>query len=305
MNERALEPWAHDHVFGQDARRPGESRTWIVIAITGAMMLVEVAAGLAFGSMALLADGLHMASHAAALTLNAFAYYYARRHAKDPRFNFGTGKINSLGGFAGAVLLVVIAFLMAWESLGRLLKPVAIGFDAAIGVAILGLLVNGACMLVLGHEHEDEDEHAHAHDHNLWSAYLHVLADALTSLLAILALAAGKRFGFVWLDPFMGLVGAALVTRWSWALLRATGRVLLDMRAPEALLEAVRAAVEREPGTRLADLHVWSVGPGIYAAELGIVADEPKEPEHYRSLLPARLGLVHVTAAVHRRAAAR
>ncbi len=247
----------HDHVFGQDQVRPGERRTKLVILITATMMIVEIVAGLAFGSMALLADGLHMASHAAALTITAFAYIYARRHAHDRRFSFGTGKVNSLGGFAGALLLVMFALVMAGESFHRLVRPVPIAFNQAIIVAILGLIVNGVSVLILGvgdphssgerHEGEEDDHdshHHHHHDHNLRSAYLHVLADALTSVLAIFALLVGKYLGWNFMDPVMGLVGAALVSRWAIGLLRDTSRVLLDVQAPEPVVAAIREAVE-------------------------------------------------------------
>lgn len=303
MNPQA-QAWAHDHVFGQDKQRPGERRTLIVVAITGVMMIVEIAAGMRFGSMALLADGLHMASHASALAISALAYYYTRRHASDERFAFGTGKINSLAGFASAVLLVGFASVMAWESLGRMLKPVSIGFNQAIFVAALGLAVNAACLFILKsgeHEHGDEGhDHAHHHgDHNLWSAYLHVAADAMTSVLAILALVAGKYWGLSWMDPLMGVLGAMLVVRWSWGLIRASSGVLLDMQAPASLRQAMIAALEADGESRVSDLHVWSVGPGIYAAEIGVVTSAPREPEHYRRLLPADPHLVHASVSVH------
>lgn len=301
MHSETIEPWTHEHAFGQDAVRPGEGRTKAVIVITAAMMLLEIAAGIAFGSMALLADGLHMASHASALTISALAYYYTRKHARDERFNFGTGKINSLAGFASAVLLVGFAVVMAWESCGRLLKPVAIGYRQAIFVAALGLGVNAVCLLILkgaGHEH-DHDEHGHHHDHNLWSAYLHVLADAMTSVLAIVALLAGRYYGLAWMDPLMGILGAVLVAQWSWGLIRSSGHVLLDMQAPLTVRQAVRDAVERD-GDRVVDLHVWAVGPGIYSAEIGMVSAAPREPEYYRRRLSDELALVHVTIQVQR-----
>ena len=200
MSEANHQPWVHSHSFGQERRRPGEIRTLIVIAITGTMMVVEIVAGIAYGSMALLADGLHMASHAVALGINAFAYVYARKHAHDARFSFGTGKVNALGGFTGAILLAGFALMMAWESVDRLIFPVEIVFNSAIVVAVLGLLVNGASVFILDHRHDEHHDdsdghHDHHHDHNLRSAYLHVLADALTSLLAIFALLAAKYFG--------------------------------------------------------------------------------------------------------------
>jgi len=298
----------HSHAFGQDLKRPGESRTLIVIAITTMMMVVEIAAGLAYGSMALLADGLHMASHAAALGIAAFAYIYARRHAHDTRFSFGTGKVNALAGFTSALLLALFALIMAWESLLRLLQPVPIEFGQAIFVAVLGLLVNGLSMLVLGqagqhHDHDHPHEHAHSHghhhgDHNLRAAYLHVLADALTSVLAIVALLAAKYLGWRWMDPLMGIVGAVMVARWSWGLLRTTSGVLLDYQAPPALRRALCAAVEDGSSSRVTDLHLWSIGPGLYAAALIVVSDEPLSAEDYKARLPGGLGLAHVTVEV-------
>jgi cation diffusion facilitator family transporter len=298
----------HDHAFGQDRRRPGERKTLVVIGITAVMMLIEIVAGIAFGSMALLADGLHMASHAAALTINAFAYVYARRHARDVSYSFGTGKVNTLGGFTGAVLLAGFALLMVSESVQRLVSPVPIAFNQAILVAVVGLLVNGLSMLILGHDHHHDHDHDHdhdhahargAHDHNLVSAYLHVLADALTSVLAIVALLAAKYFGFTWMDPLMGIVGAVLVARWSFGLLRDTSAVLLDKNAPPAVCAEVRASIEAVDGNRVADLHVWCIGLDLYAAVLTVVALEPRSPQHYKELLPADLGIVHATIEVH------
>lgn len=328
MEEDALARWRHDHSFGQDRRRPGESRTLLVIAITATMMVVEIAAGVLFGSMALLADGLHMASHAVALGINAYAYAYARRHANDASYSFGTGKVNTLGGFTGAVLLAAFALLMASESVQRLVSPVAIAFDQAIWVAVLGLVVNGVSMLILGHRHGDEDrhhdhdhddddhdhehgghhDHAHGgagHDHNLISAYLHVLADALTSLLAIVALLAAKYFGFAWMDPAMGLVGAALVAHWSFGLVKTTSAVLLDRSAAPAVCAAVTEAIERVDGNRVVDLHVWRIGPNLYSAALTVATPSPRPPEHYKALLPPDLHIVHATIEVHAAAPSR
>ncbi|MHB8901728.1 MAG: CDF family Co(II)/Ni(II) efflux transporter DmeF [Thermoguttaceae bacterium] len=303
----------HDHAFGQDRKRPGEIRTLIVVVLTAAMMVVEIAGGIVYGSMALLADGLHMASHAVALGISMLAYVYARRHAKDQRFSFGTGKVNSLGGFTGAVLLALFALGMAWESVERLLAPIAIQFDQALVVAVLGLLVNGVSVFILGHDegddhhdhqHDHEHEHAHhrgdrhGHDHNLRAAYLHVLADALTSLLAIGALVSGKYFGLFWLDPVMGVVGAILVARWSLGLLVSTARVLLDYQGPADLREEIRQAIEQEGGASVADLHLWQIGPGIYSVAMTIAAADPRPAKHYRELLPKGDGLVHVTIEV-------
>ncbi len=283
----------HEHVFGQDQPRPGERRTRVVIGLTAVTMLVEIAAGLRFGSMALLADGLHMASHTAALGISAFAYAWVRRHAADERFSFGAGKMNALAGFTGAVLLAGFALLMAWESAERLLHPVHVEFGWAIAVAVVGLAVNAVSALLLTHEEE------HGHDHNLRSAYLHVLADAVTSLLAIGALLGGVLFGWTFLDPVMGIVGAAVITRWSVGLLRDSGRVLLDRQAPEALLARIRAAIEARTGDRASDLHVWRISPEGWAAIVAVVSPEPLSPDGYRALLPAGLGLTHVSVEVH------
>lgn len=305
----------HDHAFGQDRVRPGERRTFVVIALTAVTMVVEIAAGMLFGSMALLADGLHMASHAVALSVSAFAYVYARRHARDRRYSFGTGKVNTLAGFTGAVLLAVFSLMMAAESVGRLISPVAIVFNQAILVAVLGLIVNGVSVFVLGadddaehdrhgegHHHADDEaggRHGHRHyDHNLKSAYLHVLADALTSLLAIVALLAAKYLGLVWMDPLMGIVGAVLVARWSYGLLRSSGQVLLDRQAHDGLTRDVRERIEADGDSRVTDLHVWSIGPGIHAAVLTVSAREPATADEYRARLPKQAGLVHVTIEV-------
>jgi cation diffusion facilitator family transporter len=279
-----------------------------VIALTGTMMVVEIAAGILFGSMALLADGLHMASHAVALGINAFAYVYARRHAHNPAFSFGTGKVNALGGFSGAVLLALFALAMAAESVKRFFDPVPIELDQALVVAALGLLVNGASVFILGvgrHGHGPQENSqagaAHAHDHNLTSAYLHVLADALTSLLAIVALLAAKYGGWMWMDPAMGIVGAVLVARWSFGLLRDTSGILLDLQGPRSIRRAIREAIENDRDSQVADLHLWSIGPGIYAAVLAVVAWEPETPDAYRNRIPDSLPVPHVTIEVHRR----
>ena len=299
----------HSHEFGQGEKRPGEVRTIIVIAITATMMVVEIAAGILFGSMALLADGLHMASHAAALSINVFAYVYARLRAHDPRYSFGTGKVNALGGFSGAVLLAMFALIMAWKSVERLISPIEITFNQAILVAVLGLVVNGASVLILGHgdhphRHDDparprDHPNARHHDHNLRSAYLHVLADALTSMLAIFALLAAKYFGMIWMDPAMGILGAALVSRWSIGLLRATSSVLLDRQGPQSIRTAVKNSLEAAGANRVVDLHLWSIGPSIYALIVSVATHDPKSPEYYKQLVPSDLGLAHVTVEVH------
>jgi cation diffusion facilitator family transporter len=306
MRTQTTHPSQHDHIFGQDRVRPGERRTLWVIAITATMMVVEIATGLAYGSMALLADGLHMGSHAAALSIATIAYIYTRRCAADSRFCFGTGKVNAFAGYTSAVLLALFALLMAGESVNRLFNPVDIGFNQAIAVAVLGLIVNGASMIVLGghhdhdHEHHGDHHHHHGHtDHNLRAAYLHVLADALTSVLAIVALLAGKYLGLNWMDPVMGIVGAILVARWSLGLMRDTSGILLDHQAPAHVLEQTRAAIESIDNNQITDLHIWSIGPGIYSATLTVVSDAPRSPEFYKSRIPKHLGIVHAIIEVH------
>ena len=310
MHETNLATWQHSHAFGLDQRKIGERRTLTVALLTAATMVVEVVAGLVFGSMALLADGLHMASHATALGIAVLVYVYARRRAGDSRFAFGTGKVNALGGYTSALLLTGFALYMAIESAMRFLAPVPIAFDQAIFVAVVGLLVNGVSVAILGvtrdehghHHHGDHHDHYphhHGHDHNLRGAYLHVLADALTSVLAIVALVAGKYAGAVWLDPTMGVVGALLVGRWAWSLIRDSSQTLLDRQAPAALRDAIRRSIEGWQDTRVADLHVWSIGPGLYAAELAVVSHNPAPPSAYKRLLPEG-ALAHVTVEVHR-----
>ena len=306
MHTHSLHRWQHDHVFGQDQTKTGERRTLVVIALTVTTMVIEIASGIAFGSMALLADGLHMASHATTLSITAVAYLYARKRARDRRFSFGTGKVNALAGFSSAILLVVFALIMAWESTDRFFNPVDITFNQAIIVAVIGLAVNAASALILG-EHRPEEDHHHAHtdhshdhsDHNLRAAYLHVVADALTSLFAIFALLAGKFLGLVWMDPLMGIVGALLVARWSWGLLRDTSDVLLDRQASAEMCQAVRQAIEHDTDDRVADLHVWCIGPGVFTAALSIVSDNPRPADHYKQLLAGCTGLKHTTVEVH------
>jgi len=304
MHERELHRWQHDHDFGTRVRTRGEQRTRWVVAITLAMMVVEVAAGMVFGSMALLADGWHMGTHAAALGVAVFAYVYARRHAADPRYSFGTGKVGALGGFASATGLAVVAVLIFGESAQRLASPVTIRFDEAIAVACVGLAVNVVCALLLREDHDHahahgETGHAH-HDHNLRGAYLHVLADALTSLLAIAALSTGQLLGWTWMDPVMGLVGSLVIARWSYGLLRDSSRVLLDAELSPTKREAIRDAIESGSDARVADLHVWRVGPRHLAAIVSLVAHAPREPDHYKGLVADQRDLVHVTVEVHR-----
>ena len=297
----------HDHVFlGSDHSR-NERKVWLVIALTASMMVAEIVAGTFYGSMALVADGWHMSTHAGAMLIAALAYAYARRHARDPRFTFGTGKLGDLAGFASAIVLALIALLIGWESFVRLANPVAIGFEQAIAVAVAGLAVNLVSAWLLrddhahhhhGHDHDHHHHEHHAQDNNLRAAYLHVLADALTSILAIVALLLGRSYGWLWADPLMGIVGALVIVRWSWSLVRETGGVLIDA-APEGagLADEIRATLERGE-EHITDLHVWQVGPGHHAAIVALSSPHPKAPSDYKARLAHLGALSHVTVEV-------
>jgi len=296
----------HNFLGGTHARN--EARTRWVIALTVATMVAEIWAGTIFGSMALVADGWHMATHAGALTVTALAYALSRRHAADRRFTWGTGKMGDLAAFTSAVALGLVSILIAWESVERLLEPRPIAYGEAVLVAVIGLAVNLASALLLheGHHHEhghghDHDDHAHhghgGHDRdlNLRAAYLHVLADALTSVLAIAALLAGWKLGWDWMDAAVGLLGALVIARWSVGLAREAGAVLLDMVPDQGLAETVRRRVEAE-GARVRDLHLWRLGPGHLALVLQVEGDRPAE--HYRRRLADLPCLSHVTVEV-------
>jgi len=297
MHVHTLERWHKNHdFFDAEAAAGRQRRVLWVVALTAVAMVVEIGCGMAFGSMALLADGWHMASHAAALGITVFAYAFARRHVDDARFTFGPWEIGVLGGFASAVVLAVVAILLAVESVDRLVWPVGIAFNEAIVVAVVGLVVNLLSAWML---HGDHHGHDHQRDHNLKAAYAHVLADALTSVLAIVALIAGELFGWVWMDAVVGIVGAIVIGRWSLGMLRDTGRTLLDADADTASVEAVRTAIEADADNRIADLHVWRVGPNHLAAMVSLVTHTPQPVEHYKSLLSSVADLVHVTIEVH------
>jgi cation diffusion facilitator family transporter len=274
-----------------------ERRTRIVIGVTAAMMIVEIVVGLMSHSMALLADGWHMSTHVLAFLITAMAYYFARTQAGNARFSFGTGKIGVLGGFTSAVVLSIVAFLMAGESVHRLFVPLEIHFNEAIGVACVGLLVNLGCAVLLADRHHESGPcSSHHEDLNLRAAYLHVLADAFTSVLAITALTGGKFFGWAWLDPVVGVVGSCVVFSWAYTLLRDTSGILLD-RTPASsdLPDEIRRTVESDGDSLVTDLHVWQVGIGKYAAMISVVAHEPKSCDAYRALLRGYDELVHVT----------
>src|SRR5881628_2291061 len=274
-----------------------ERRTRIVIGVTAAMMIVEIVAGLMSRSMALLADGWHMSTHVLAFLITAVAYYFARTQAGNARFSFGTGKVGVLGGFTSAVVLSIVAFLMAGESVHRLFVPLEIHFNEAIGIACLGLLVNLGCAVLLAdRHHQSGGGSSHREDLNLRAAYLHVLADAFTSVLAITALTGGKFFGWSWLDPVVGIVGSIVVFSWAYTLLRDTSGILLDRTPPSSdLPEEIRRAVESDGDSLVTDLHVWQVGTGKFAAIVSIVAHQPKSSDEYRKLLRGHGELVHLT----------
>jgi cation diffusion facilitator family transporter len=304
----------HSHVFLGADHAQNERKTWGVIALCSAMMILEIAGGIIFGSLALVADGLHMSTHATALLIAALAYTYARRRAGDPRFTFGTGKFGDLAGFTSAIILAMIALLIGYEAVSRLFAPIHIDFDQAIPIAVLGLLVNiaSAWLLSGGHSHEQDHAHGpghhHAHPHgtasrdnNLRAAFLHVAADAAVSVLAIIGLSMGKFFGWIWMDPVMGIVGALVIANWSYGLVRDTGGILLDKTSDQKIADSIRSAIETD-GDRLADLHLWRLGPGHLGAILCVVTTEPRSAEFYH----ARLGEVgrfsHVTVEVRTRA---
>lgn len=311
MHAHDLSRWTHHHVFNE-SNPAAERGTRAVMWITAAMMVVEIFAGGWFNSMALLADGWHMSSHAFAIGLSAFAYSAARRYSNDPRFAFGTWKIEILGGFASAIFLLGVAALMIFGSVERIFSPRPIHYQEAIVVAFIGLAVNIVCALILGnahhgHHHSDErQEHSHPHHHdlNLKSAYLHVIADAATSVLAIIALAGGWLYGWSWLDPVMGIVGAMLVAIWAKSLLIETGKVLLDREMDHPVVDEIRAVIapaENLDETRIADLHVWRVGKEAYACAISLVThSETLTPEQVREQLYQHQEIVHATIEIHR-----
>lgn len=296
----------HDHEHGHehehhamlgDAHHTHERRTRLVVALTAVMMVIEIVAGWATGSMALLADGIHMATHVGALGLATLAYGFARRHAANPRFVFGTGKVGDLAGFSSALLLGVFAIGIAVESVGRLFTPGPIAFGEALWIAVLGLLVNLASAALLGgdhgHAHHGDERHAHA-DHNLRSAYLHVLADALTSVMAIVALVAGLYLGWQWLDAAVGVLGALVIAHWSVGLLRDTAAILVDASANPALEARIRVAME-EAGAQVEALRTWRVAPGKFCATLEVSAPAPLTPDAYRARLAGLRELASIT----------
>jgi cation diffusion facilitator family transporter len=308
QRDASLERWRQGRARLPEQHGASERKARLVFVLTVATMVIELVTGWLTGSMALLADGWHMGSHAAALGIAAFAYAFARRHATSERFSFGTGKVGALAGFASALLLAVVALLMAVESVQRLILPVSVHFNEAIAVAVLGLAVNIASVLLLsggaahGHEHDvgeqDHDRHHHHHDHNLRAAYLHVLADALTSVLAILALAAGKWLGWVWMDPTVAIAASVLIGWWAWGLLKGTGQVLLDAADDGSLKSEIVKRIESDADNRVADLRLWRIGGEQRALILSVATHHPRSAEHYKQLLTGMPGLDHVTIEV-------
>jgi cation diffusion facilitator family transporter len=322
-HDHSLDRWRHDHRFDHhDAS--AERRVSIVLALTLVTMAAEIAAGLAFNSMALLADGIHMGTHAGALGIAAFAYRYARSHHQNPQFSFGTGKVASLAGFASAILLAVIALLTAWEAVARLIAPSPIDYGAALAVAVLGLAVNLGSAAILGgngHGHHDAHDHRHHdhghghhahghqahgqsghkhHDHNLRAAYVHVLADAATSLLAIVALLGGRWMGWMVLDPIVALIGCAVIASWAWGLVRDTSAVLLDRTRSLTLHDDIRKAIESDGDSEVADMHIWRVGARAHVAMVTVVTHQARTPDHYKSLIGRIADIDHVTVEVNR-----
>ncbi len=317
----------HRHVFLGEGHERNERRTWTVIVLCTFMMVAEIAGGLLFGSIALVADGLHMSTHASALLLAALAYRYARRHAADDRFSFGTGKLGDLAGFTSAIVLAMIALLIGYEALTRFIWPVPISFNEAIPIAGLGLIVNVASVLLLsggadghahghghghghGHEHDREAAHEHDHEHayvtgaahrdnNLRAAVIHVLADAAVSVLVIVGLLFGRFLGWAWMDPAVGFIGAVVIAAWAYTLVRDTAAILLDMTPDRGMAERMRAMIETD-GDRLTDLHLWRLGPGHLGAIVSVATRQERGPDYYQKLLGRFRALSHVTVEVQR-----
>ena len=302
MHTHDLSQWQHAHEFDQ-GNPAGEKNTRRVLVLTAIMMVTEITAGKLLNSMALLADGWHMATHVTALGLSALAYLLARRYAADPRFAFGTWRMEVLGSFASAIVLAMVALYMAVESVQRFFEPLTIDYRQALVVAVIGLAVNLLSALLLkGHDHgHHHDDHHHDHaDLNLRSAYIHVIADATTSVLAIGALLGGMFCQWAWLDPLMGIVGSGVISVWALGLLRQTSRVLLDREMDHEVVGEVREALEADGDTQLSDLHVWRVGKVRFACVVAVVSANPQPPDYYKELLSVHEELTHITVEVHR-----
>jgi cation diffusion facilitator family transporter len=314
MSAEPLASREHDHDFLGARHSLHERRTWAVVALTSVMMVAEIGGGTLFGSMALIADGLHMGTHVAALSIAAAAYSLARRHVRNDWFSFGTGKLGDLAGFASAIVLAMVALLIGYESIMRLINPVAIGYAEAIPIAVLALAVNLASVFLLhdhdhGHDNGHDDDHDHDHDHderghdaadrrhhvdhNFRAAYIHILADAFTSLLAICALAGAAYFGWVWLDPVAGLIGFCVISVWSYSLIKSSAAVLLDAVASPGRVALIKQRLESE-GDRVTDLHLWRLGPGHLAVIAAIVTPRSRTPDDYKAQLVGIDGLSHI-----------
>ncbi len=312
MNTDDLSDWIHDHAFDSNSEL-AERSTRLVMWITATMMAVEIFAGWAFNSMSLLADGWHMSSHALAIGLSAMAYATARTYANDPRFAFGTWKIEILAGFASALFLLGVALAMVMGSVERLIAPQAIAYEEAMMVGVLGLVVNLVCAYILGqahhthdhnhgHAHPAHDHHEHHHDLNLKSAYIHVVADAFTSVLAIVALVGGWLYGWAWLDPLMGIVGAVMVALWAKSLMVDTAKVLLDREMDHPVVQEIKEVVEADGQTRVTDLHVWRVGKKVYSCALtAVTLDRQLTPNQVRERLAIHEEIIHSTIELHQR----
>ena len=312
MSAHDLSAWSHSHRFESGTEDAAERRTKIALVLNAIAMLAEVIGGIVFNSMALQADGWHMFTHVGALGLAVFAYAFARRNVDNPDFVFGTGKVGALAGYSSALVLLVIAALVVWESVNHLIYPMPIGFDQALPVAAVAVAVNVITAVVLGGGHDHHDHHDHGHDdhhhhhahdhhqdHNLRAAYLHVLGDTVTSLLAILALLAGRFWGMWWMDPVMGCLGAAVIANWSYSLIKGSGSILLDHNAQNDLRAKVHAAIEHTGDTWVADLHLWRVSPHHHAAIVSVVTHRPRDPQYYKSLMAGMDQLAHITVEVH------
>ena len=309
MHSQSMDEYRHSHIFLGDTHERNERKTWAVIAICTAMMLAEIVGGWWFGSVALIADGLHMSTHAGALLIAALAYTCSRLYANDARLTFGTGKFGDLAAFTSAIALAMIALLIGYESADRLLHPVPIAFNQAIPIAVVGLGVNllSAYLLRDNHDHHHghvhEHDHPHAHrihrDHNLRAAFVHVMADAAVSVLVIFGLVAGRQFGWLWMDPIMGLVATIVILSWSWTLIRSAGLILLDVCPDPSLSRKIAARLE-QGSDRVSDLHLWRLGPGHLGAVISIVSHDPRTPEQYKKRLSGLPGLSHVTIEVVR-----
>jgi len=304
MRTLSLETWRQNRDFTIDTT-PAERRVNFVFLLTFLTMTVEIIAGLWSGSMALLADGWHMLTHCAAFAITLFSYRYARRHRNNPDFTFGTGKVTSLGGFASAVALAVVALMMAIESIERLFSPQSIRFGEAIMVATIGLVVNLISAVLLHHEHGHEhghghENHHHAHDHNLKAAYFHVLADTLTSVLAIIALFAGKYLNWIWMDALMGILGAVIILKWSYGLLKQSSDILLDKSDESCLATKIKEHLESTHQSRIVDICLWKTSPSHSAVIISLVTQDTYGPLYYRDLISNAFGINHITVEIHR-----